>query len=95
MTGRKRATAVKLYTLGRAKGRCEFCGSDAPFRTPSGEPYLEAHHILRLADDGPDHPRNVIGLCPNCHCRAHYSGDRAKLKERMKRRAAELARQRG
>jgi len=45
----------------RAKGRCEGCGAPAPFRGVDGQPFLETHHTTRLADDGPDHPRKVIG----------------------------------
>ena len=38
-------------------------------------PYLEPHHIRRLTDGGPDDPRWVAGICPNCHRQAHYSKD--------------------
>ncbi|MGY5106804.1 HNH endonuclease, partial [Streptomyces sp. 900105245] len=34
---------------------------------PSGDPILEVDHIHDLALDGPDHPANMIALCPNCH----------------------------
>ena len=47
----------------------------APFITPDGQLYLEVHHIERLSDGGPDHPRWVVAVCPNCHRRAHYAGD--------------------
>jgi 5-methylcytosine-specific restriction protein A len=47
----------------------------APFATAKGRPYIECHHIHRLSDGGPDHPRWVVGVCPNCHKRAHYSSD--------------------
>ncbi|MCX6629534.1 MAG: HNH endonuclease [Candidatus Solibacter sp.] len=69
------STAIRNYVLHRAKGHCEACEAAAPFRTPDGEPFLETHHTTRLADDGPDHPAKVIGLCPNCHRRAHLSKD--------------------
>jgi len=36
---------------------------------------IEPHHIRRLTDGGPDHPRWIAGVCPNCHRRAHYSSD--------------------
>ena len=70
----RRAEAVRRYALVRAKGKCEACGQNAPFKTKTG-PFLEVHHVFRLADGGPDHPDNVIALCPNCHRRAHYSVD--------------------
>jgi 5-methylcytosine-specific restriction protein A len=92
VTTRMRAIAIKNYALRRAAGRCEFCGADAPFRTKDGEPYLESHHITRLADDGPDHPAHVIGVCPNCHRRAHYSDGVARIKVQMKKRVAAIER---
>ena len=67
-----RSTAIKLYAKKRANGICEGCNELAPFKTKSG-PYLEVHHLTRLADGGPDRPENVIALCPTCHRRAHYS----------------------
>jgi 5-methylcytosine-specific restriction endonuclease McrA len=91
-TVRKRIAAIKRYAVMRAGGQCEFCGEDAPFLSRDGRPYLESHHILRMSDDGPDHPRNVIGVCPNCHRRAHYARDRVKIKGQMKRRVAVLER---
>lgn len=71
----ERSRAVRVYVLRRADGRCEGCGEAAPFETPKGRPYLEPHHIRRRADAGPDHPRWVIALCPNCHRRVHYGSD--------------------
>lgn len=67
-----RSRAVRVYVLSRADGRCEGCGSAAPFTAVGGEPYLEPHHIRRLSDQGPDDPRYMAALCPNCHREAHY-----------------------
>jgi len=72
---RLRSHAIKVYVLKRSGGKCEGCQSSAPFRTSRGLPYLEPHHIRRLSDGGPDHPRWVVAACPNCHRRAHYSED--------------------
>jgi len=66
-----RSRAVRLYVLRRADGVCENCGSPAPFQARSGELYLEPHHVRRRADDGPDHPRWVAAICPNCHREIH------------------------
>lgn len=76
---RARSDAIRLYVLCRANGRCEACLTKAPFVRLDGSPYLEPHHVARLADDGPDHPATVIGLCPNCHRRAHHSFDGARF----------------
>ena len=79
---RNRSTAIRMYALKRSQGRCEGCGRDAPFYTREG-PYLEVHHLLRLSDGGPDHPSNVIALCPNCHRRVHYSIDAHKYNQKL------------
>ncbi|MBR0804329.1 HNH endonuclease [Bradyrhizobium japonicum] len=72
---RSRSLPVHRYVLARAKGVCEGCRCEAPFQTQQMTPYLEPHHTIRLADDGPDHPSSVIALCPSCHRRVHYSHD--------------------
>jgi 5-methylcytosine-specific restriction enzyme A len=83
----QRSQDVRCYVLARAKGKCEGCGTPAPFVRPDGTPYLEPHHLLRLSDGGPDHPAHVIALCPNCHRRVHAAADasmyNAKLTESM------------
>lgn len=70
-----RSQAVRVYVLRRADGSCEGCEQAAPFLTGDGRPYLEPHHIRRLSDGGPDDPRWVVALCPNCHRRVHYGAD--------------------
>ncbi|WP_428031541.1 HNH endonuclease [Ancylobacter sp.] len=71
----ERSIAVRRYVLARAKGLCEGCAACAPFNRPDGTPYLEPHHIRRVSDGGPDDPRHVIALCPNCHRRVHAADD--------------------
>jgi 5-methylcytosine-specific restriction protein A len=71
----ERSRDVRDYVLARADGKCEGCGSDAPFLRPNGDPYLEPHHIRRVSDGGPDNPKFVIALCPICHRRVHYGED--------------------
>jgi hypothetical protein len=57
----------------RAQGRCERCHSVAPFNSrATGEPYLEVHHRVPLADNGDDTVENAIALCPNCHRYCHH-----------------------
>ncbi len=54
-----------------ADGKCQFCGKEAPFTDNCGEPYLEEHHVKRLADGGSDTIDNVVAICPNCHRKVH------------------------
>ncbi|WP_156473225.1 HNH endonuclease signature motif containing protein [Pseudorhodoferax sp. Leaf265] len=87
---RSRSSAVHRYALARAEGRCECCGLRAPFESDQGIPYLEVHHLLRLADDGPDAPSNVAAICPNCHRALHHSKGRAALAASLQLRVAQL-----
>lgn len=81
-----RSEAIRIYALKRANGICEGCKSAAPFQGKHG-PFLEVHHLTRLSDGGPDHPKNVIALCPNCHRRAHFSKDREEYNQTLSKKA--------
>jgi 5-methylcytosine-specific restriction protein A len=80
---KERSLLVKTYALLRSQGICELCEKPAPFITEKGAPFLEVHHIFRLADDGPDLPENVAALCPNCHREAHFSKNKVGLKDSL------------
>ena len=67
----QRSRDVANYVLARANGTCESCRQAAPFRRKDGRPYLEPHHTRRVSDAGPDHPRWVGAVCPNCHREIH------------------------
>lgn len=54
-----------------AEGKCQFCGKQAPFVDNNGIPYLEEHHVKKLADGGPDTINNIVAICPNCHRKMH------------------------
>ncbi len=88
-----RSALVRAYALLVANGVCGLCGMPAPFALVNGSPYLEVHHLHRLADGGPDLPENVAALCPNCHRAVHHSVERATLTETLVAfvRARELA----
>jgi 5-methylcytosine-specific restriction endonuclease McrA len=69
----RRNADVVAEVLERAAGRCEDCKRLAPFlKRADGEPYLEVHHKIPLADDGDDTVENAIALCPNCHRGMHF-----------------------
>ncbi|MDW9444839.1 HNH endonuclease [Sinorhizobium meliloti] len=79
----ERSRDVRDYVVARAKGHCEGCSQPAPFLRANGVPYLEPHHIRRLTDGGPDDPRFVIALCPNCHRRVHSGSDGAEYNGKL------------
>ena len=69
----RRNADVVAEVMFRAKGRCEDCGREAPFKRKSdGSPFLEIHHIITLAEGGEDTVQNALALCPNCHRKRHY-----------------------
>lgn len=64
---------VVAEVLHRSRGLCEACAKPAPFaRRTDGTPYLEVHHRIPLAENGPDTTQNAVALCPNCHRKAHH-----------------------
>lgn len=67
---------VKAWVLDNSKGTCEACGEPAPFTLDDLSPFLEVHHMVPLAEDGPDVVENAVAVCPNCHRRCHLSSDR-------------------
>ncbi len=62
---------IAAYVKERAKGICQLCGKEAPFRTRDGKPFLECHHVKPLSEGGWDSPDNCVALCPNCHRKMH------------------------
>jgi 5-methylcytosine-specific restriction protein A len=78
----ERDPAIRDFVLKRADGQCEYC-SQAGFLMPGGGRFLEAHHIITLADQGPDTVENVIALCANHHREAHYGANRDALEFEM------------
>lgn len=79
----KRDSQVILWVLEEAKGVCESCKNPAPFISSGGRPFLEVHHVHRLADGGPDIIENAVALCPNCHRALHFSSDGELRKQKL------------
>jgi len=76
---------VRSYVIARAKGTCEYCGEQGFLMSDDKSRYVEAHHIIALADDGKDNLQNVIALCPRHHREAHYGKNRTELEMEMTR----------
>ena len=80
---------IRNAVIERAKGKCEHCKSIG-FTKDNGKPYLEAHHIISLAKQGPDTLANVIALCANDHREAHFGASWLELETRFKEYLAGL-----
>ena len=91
-TSVKRDPAVVAWIQNNAHGKCELCMQTAPFVTTGNRPYLEVHHVVTLANGGPDTVDNTVALCPNCHRAMHFSNDRTALTDRIYAQVARLVR---
>jgi 5-methylcytosine-specific restriction protein A len=85
----RRDPRVREKVLRRAKGVCEFCGTEG-FEKTDGNRYLETHHVISLASKGMDTLDNVIALCPSHHREAHYGKDAALLEVSLLNRLKEI-----
>lgn len=79
----QRDERVRSRVRARAKGRCEYCDQRG-FVMANGKLYLETHHVLALAKQGPDNLSNVIALCADDHRRAHFAKNRDDIERRMR-----------
>lgn len=80
---------VSEYAKRRADGICQLCNLPAPFKNHNGDPFLEIHHIVPLAEGGQDIIENVAALCPNCHRKMHelnLPADVVRLRNRVSSR---------
>ncbi|RZO82787.1 MAG: HNH endonuclease [Oceanococcus sp.] len=85
-----RDPAVVAWVLAEAAGTCECCENPAPFTRDDGSPFLEVHHVLRLADGGEDTTNNAVALCPNCHRELHYGAQKIELATKLRRKVSRL-----
>lgn len=86
-----RDSSVKEWVMAKANGVCECCRQPAPFVGVDG-PYLEVHHVRRLADFGADTVTNAVAICPNCHRHLHHGLDAPELVESLYARVPRLVR---
>lgn len=89
----ERDQQVKSWILKQSKGICENCHCVAPFTSDDQTPYLEVHHVKRLADGGTDTVQNAVALCPNCHKELHFGNKRDKLKSHLYKAVTRLIRE--
>lgn len=79
----QRDELVKAWVLQQANGTCECCRKPAPFNGTDGLPFLEVHHVRKLADGGTDTTGNALALCPNCHRELHYGENSKAMVQRL------------
>jgi len=53
-------------------------------------PIWMPHHIKRVADGGPDHPKSVGAVCPTCHRLIHHGEGGAKLNAELEQYVFEI-----
>jgi 5-methylcytosine-specific restriction enzyme A len=87
-----RLRSARRAVLLRSDGHCESprCTGGPQDITDAGHPILEVDHIQDLAKGGPDHPEQMIALCPNCHA----IKTRGRTRERLRNELLTVARQR-
>jgi 5-methylcytosine-specific restriction protein A len=90
VTQHVRDPEVVAWVLQNANGVSECCSSPAPFVREDGSPFLEVHHVRRLADGGEDTVENAVAICPNCHRELHYGLNKRTLAEDLRRKVARL-----
>ena len=83
---RARSATVRHAALTRAAGLCEWCALPG-FQTVSGALYLETHHVMPLAEGGPDTESNVVALCATHHREAHHGAKRDEMRAALRRLA--------
>jgi hypothetical protein len=93
VTQYQRDPTVKAWVLKLANGVCECCDQQAPFLGSDGLPYLEVHHVRKLAEKGSDTTSNAVAVCPNCHRELHYGEQSKELVAKIYRKVDRLIRE--
>ncbi len=68
----------------RADYRCELAGCTVElFTKPDGQRYVEVHHLIGMAEGGPDTLENLVCVCANHHRELHYGERKEELKKQL------------
>jgi len=79
-----RIPTVSAIAKLRAGFKCEIQGCDyKPFVGTYNLPYVEVHHINRLADGGEDTLKNMACLCPKHHREVHFGKEKENLRKML------------
>lgn len=74
----KRKAILVALVKERDDNKCKSCGFT--FKKKDGRNYVEVAHIKGLGEGGPDDPKNMVALCPNCHKMLDMGGKEARKK---------------
>ena len=87
-----RSQSARAAVVRRSGGNCESpeCAGHPKELTAAGAPILEVDHVQELAKGGPDVPRNMIALCPNCHALKTHGVNRERLRRVLRQTAEKL-----
>ncbi|HIF9162850.1 TPA: HNH endonuclease [Photobacterium damselae] len=88
-----RDVSVAAYVKNCANSQCELCKSTPFLKSSTNKPYLEVHHVKKLADGGSDTVTNAVALCPNCHKEIHFGINASKLIEQLYSQVLRLVRE--
>ena len=82
----KRRKEARDLVIARSRNLCEYdkCTGMPPDVNRQGLAILQVDHIVALAEGGPDIPRNMIALCPNCHGAKTYGMHSEIMSKRFK-----------
>ena len=86
----QRSPKVAAWVRHNSGGKCELCEHEAPFKDKSEFPFLEVHHVVFLANGGPDTITNAVAVCPNCHRALHLSNKAVALRDELYEKVGRL-----
>jgi 5-methylcytosine-specific restriction protein A len=80
-----RLESARRAVMLRSEGHCEspHCTGEPQDITDAGHPILEVDHVQDLAQGGPDHPEQMVALCPNCHAIKTRGRTREQLRQEL------------
>jgi len=85
-----RDPAVVAWVLESAGGACEACGA-LGYATARTDHFLEVHHLIPLADGGPDLVSNAVAVCETCHGKLHRWIHRERMEEQLRASVSRLS----
>ena len=82
----ERSAVARSKCLAHHGFKCSVCSFDfESVYGPIGKGYIHVHHIVSLADIGPDYEvdpiQDLVPICPNCHAMVHSTRPALSIKQ--------------